>query len=112
MEGNQAHCPSGRYWRVKAGDTLHLIALRIGTTVAELERLNPGVDPNNLRIGEQLCLPAERVCPSGIYWEVAPGDTLYSIARFIGTTVDKLLELNPYINPRNLQVGQTICLPE
>lgn len=107
----QPPCPSGRYWRVKAGDTLYLIALRTGTTVAELLRLNPGVDPHNLQIGRLICLPPERICPSGVFWVVEPGDTLFLIARSTGTTVEKLLELNPGINPRNLQAGQTICLP-
>ncbi|WP_156275317.1 LysM peptidoglycan-binding domain-containing protein [Neomoorella glycerini] len=107
----QVPCPSGRYWRVEPGDTLYLIALRIGTTVDELLRLNPGVDPYNLQVGQVLCLPPEPPCPSGVYWEVAPGDTLYSIARATGTTVEKLLELNPHIDPYNLQVGQKICLP-
>ena len=111
MKVKQVPCPSGRYWPVKAGDTLHLIALRIGTSTAELERLNLGVDPHNLRIGQVLCLPPEQFCPSRIFWEVAPGDTLHSIARTVGTTVEKLLELNPYINLLNLQEGQAICLP-
>lgn len=111
MGQNQIPCPSGRYWRVEAGDTLYLIALRMGTTVAELERLNPGVNPYNLQIGQVLCLPAEQPCPSGIYWQVAAGDTLYSIARATGTTVARLLELNPHVDPNNLQIGQNICLP-
>lgn len=111
MGQNQAPCPSGRYWRVAAGDTLYLIALRVGTTVAELEQLNPGVDPFNLQVGQILCLPAERPCPSGVFWQVAAGDTLYNIARATGTTVDRLLELNPNIDPNNLQIGQNICLP-
>lgn len=51
-------------------------------------------------------------CPSGIYWRVSAGDTLYKIAKSVGTSVDKLLELNPGINPNNLQIGQNICLPE
>jgi len=110
MVSHQPPCPSGRYWRVQPGDTLYLIALRLGTTVEELKRLNPGVDPNNLQIGQLICLPEQR-CPSGVYWIVAPGDTLYRIAQAVGTSVEKLLELNPYIDPYNLQVGQTICLP-
>ncbi|MCL6448902.1 MAG: LysM domain-containing protein [Armatimonadetes bacterium] len=110
MRFNQPPCPSGRYWRVEAGDTFYLIALRTGTTIAELERLNPGVDPNNLQIGQLICLPAQ-VCPSGVYWIVAAGDTLSSIARATGTTVEKLLELNPHVDPQNLQIGQAICLP-
>ncbi|WP_066639522.1 LysM peptidoglycan-binding domain-containing protein [Desulfolucanica intricata] len=112
MDINQIPCPSGRYWRVKEGDTLYLIALQLGTTVTELRRLNPNVDPTNLRIGQQICLPVEQFCASKVFWEVAPGDTLYSIARATGTTVKKLLELNPNINTQNLQVGQAICLPE
>ena len=110
MSLNRPPCPSGRYWRVEAGDTFYLIALRTGTTIVELERLNPGVDPDDLQIGQLICLPAQ-ACPSGVYWIVAAGDTLYSIARAAGTTVEKLLELNPHVDPQNLQIGQTICLP-
>ncbi|MGB9904706.1 MAG: LysM peptidoglycan-binding domain-containing protein [Desulfotomaculales bacterium] len=110
MGENQPPCPSGRYWRVEAGDTFYLIALRTGTTVEELFRLNPGVDPDNLQIGQLVCLP-EQVCPSGVFWVVAAGDTLYSIARATGTTVEKLRELNPGVDPGNLQIGQVICLP-
>jgi len=108
----QAPCPSGRYWVVQAGDTLYQIALLTGTTLDRLIRLNSGIDPDNLQIGQQICLPPEPVCPSNIFWEVAPGDTLYSIARASGTTVEKLLELNPELDPLNLQVGQAVCLPE
>lgn len=105
-------CPSGRYWQVRAGDTLYSIARQLGTTLDELLRLNPGVDPSNLRIGQFLCLPEEfPPCPSGVYWVVAPGDTLYRIAQATGTTVDALLQANPGIDPLNLQVGQKICLP-
>jgi len=103
-------CPSGRYLRIAAGDTLYLIAQRLGTTVSELLRLNPGVNPFQLQVGQLLCLP-ERFCPSRVFWEVSPGDTLFTIARATGTTVEKLLELNPGINPLNLQAGQAICLP-
>ncbi len=110
MNTNQVPCPSGRFIRIEQGDTLYLIALRLGTTVSELLRLNPGVDPDNLQAGQFICLP-ERLCPSKVFWKVAPGDTLYEIARATGTTVEKLLELNPGVDPLNLQVGQPICLP-
>lgn len=111
MPTRQLSCPSGRYWPVKAGDTLYSIALRTATTVNELLTLNPGIDPANLQIGSLICLPPEHPCPSGIFWIVAAGDTLYKIAQANNTTVKRLLELNPNINPENLQIGQTICLP-
>ncbi|MDA8211869.1 MAG: LysM peptidoglycan-binding domain-containing protein [Clostridia bacterium] len=109
---NQGYCPSGRFWRVKAGDTLFKIASQVGTTIAELKRLNPSVNPYNLQIGQSLCLPPEKPpCASGIYWTVASGDSLYTIAKDSGTTVERLLELNPGIDPLNLQEGMNICLP-
>lgn len=104
-------CPSGRYWRVKSGETLYYIAQSTATTVNQLLQLNPNIDINNLRIGSLICLPPEQPCASGIFWEVAAGDTLYSIAKASNTTVEKLLELNPNINPNNLFIGQNICLP-
>lgn len=104
-------CPSDRFWTVQPGDTFYLIASFVGTTVAELKRLNPGSDPANLQTGQKICLPPERICPSGVFWEVAPGDTLYTIALATGTTLDQLLELNPYVDPLKLLPGQTICLP-
>lgn len=104
-------CPSGRYYRVKAGETLTSIAARVGVAREEIEELNPGVDWFNLQIGQLLCLPGERPCPSGLYWQVEPGDTLYKIALEVGTTVERLMELNPAIDPMNLQIGQILCLP-
>ncbi|SFG72549.1 LysM domain-containing protein [Desulfotomaculum arcticum] len=111
MASKQVPCVSGRYRSVKPGDTLYTIARETGTTLDILTRLNPGIDPLNLQVGQMICLP-EVACASGIYWIVAPGDTLHLIAQSIGTTVARLLELNPNIDPSNLQENQTICLPE
>ncbi|WP_366924274.1 LysM domain-containing protein [Metallumcola ferriviriculae] len=104
-------CPSNRFWEIRPGDTLFLIALQIGTTEEILQQLNPTVDPRNLHVGGTLCLPPTG-CPSGVFWVVAQGDTLFTIAQAIGTTVERLLELNPNIIPTNLQIGQAICLPD
>ena len=45
-------------------------------------------------------------------WVVAPGDTLYSIALDIGSTIDRLWSLNPGVDPQNLLPGQVLELPE
>jgi len=39
---------------VRSGDTLEAIAVRTGTTVAVLTRLNPGLDPELLRVGQRI----------------------------------------------------------
>lgn len=41
-------------------------------------------------------------------YTIQSGDTLASIALKTGTTVDRLLQLNPHVDPAALQVGQTI----
>ena len=43
-------------YEVKSGDTLISIAHRMGVTVAQIEQLNPEVDPQILVAGEQLKL--------------------------------------------------------
>ena len=42
---------------------------------------------------------------------IKENNTLYSIARNFGTTVDRIIVANPGINPNNLQVGNTITVP-
>jgi LysM repeat protein len=41
-------------WTVKPGDTLFSIATQFGTSVKELERLNPAIDPATLQVGQTL----------------------------------------------------------
>ena len=42
------------YYRVRRGDTLEAVAFRYDTSVEDLLALNPGIDPNSLRIGQRL----------------------------------------------------------
>jgi len=115
-------CASGIYWEVASGDTLYKIAQAINVDLAILLQANPDIDPENLNIGQNICIPegAELLpnlkqvpdCPNGIYWEIAPGDTLYKIAGQNNTTVRSIIAANPGINPYSLKVGQFICLPQ
>ncbi len=52
-------CITGRSYTVRGGDTFTSIADTLGITTYELAERNPGVDPNNLSIGQVLCIPAE-----------------------------------------------------
>lgn len=51
-------------------------------------------------------------CPTNIFLEVGPGDTLFKIAGEQNTTVEEILALNPRLDPENLIIGSFICLPE
>ncbi|SRR5712691_216187 len=45
---------AARYYTIQSGDTLGAIAIREHTTVAELLRLNPGIDPRTLHSGQRI----------------------------------------------------------
>jgi len=51
--------------------------------------------------------PARKSKPRGFY-VIKPGDTLGAVADRIGTSVDRLLELNPGVRPTSLRIGQRI----
>lgn len=51
-------CPPGTTaYTIKAGDTFYNLAIRFNTTVDAIIRANPNVNPNNLRIGQIICIP-------------------------------------------------------
>ncbi|MDR7871097.1 MAG: LysM peptidoglycan-binding domain-containing protein [Tissierellaceae bacterium] len=108
-------CPPGSFaYTIKQGDTLYQLAITYNTTVNAIIALNPGIDPNNLQIGQVICIPSSSTPPpcDGLYYVVRPGDTLYSIAMRYNVTVASLIAANPGIDPNNLQIGQLICIPK
>lgn len=48
--------PRRRFYRVRRGDTLELIAERFETDVERLLTLNPGIDPLGLTVGQRIRL--------------------------------------------------------
>lgn len=104
-------CPSGEFWLVKPGDSIYKIANATGRSIQSIIRANPGINPNNLKVGKRICLPALPPCSSGVFWTVEPGDSLFKIAKATGSSVNAIIKANPGINPQNLEVGQKLCIP-
>ncbi|MGE5599169.1 MAG: LysM peptidoglycan-binding domain-containing protein [Bacteroidota bacterium] len=105
-------CPPGSFpYLIQPGDTLFLLAQRFGTTVPAIVALNPGIDPNNLRIGQTVCLPEPVTCPGGTIYTVRPGDTYFLIATRFDVSFEALLAYNPGLDPYLLSVGQRLCIP-
>jgi len=109
-------CPRGTFaYTIRAGDTFFSLAQRFSTTVQAIQRANPGVDPNALRIGQIICIPRvappDRCPPGTMEYTIRAGDTFFSLARRFGTTVEAIQRANPGVDPDRLQIGQVICIP-
>lgn len=50
--------PGGQLYTIQSGDTFYKIAQRFRISLVNLLAANPGVDPNNLRIGQVIRIPA------------------------------------------------------
>ncbi|ADL13349.1 LysM peptidoglycan-binding domain-containing protein [Acetohalobium arabaticum] len=109
--------PSGvRYaeYIVQRGDTLFLIAQRYNTTIANLLRVNPGIeDPDDIQVGMRIKLPIILPQPPEDYFEytVRMGDTLFELARRFNTTVNELVFFNSISNPELIYPGRILIIP-
>lgn len=101
--------PDYFFYTVFAGDILYNIALKFGTTVDAIKRLN-GLTSDIIMIGQVLKIP--NVTNSGNYFNytVVAGDTLFALARRFGTTVQAIMQLNGLTNT-NLSIGQVLRIP-
>lgn len=104
---NENENTTGSTYKVVSGDSLYSIAQKFGTTVDELKSLN-NLSSNTLSIGQVLVLPS--TSPSVNYYTVQRGDSLYSIAKKFGTTVDKLKTANNLVN-NLISIGQELIIP-
>jgi LysM repeat protein len=108
---------------VRPGDTLSGIAARTGDTVMGIASRNGIVNPNIIYAGQPL-----KICPGGggsggyppyppskpgcrAYYIVKPGDTLYRISLYFGTTVYAISAANGLSNPNWIYAGQPLCIP-
>ncbi|NYI41235.1 lytic transglycosylase domain-containing protein [Demequina lutea] len=102
---------------VAKGDTLWAIATRFHTSVAALQLANGMANSTLIRIGEALAIPggaAASLAPSNTMaatYVVQLGDTLWSIAQKLGTSVAGLAQLNGVANPSLIRVNQPLTIP-
>ncbi|WP_158591720.1 LysM peptidoglycan-binding domain-containing protein [Oceanobacillus halophilus] len=98
------------YHTVSAGDTFYNIAsIYEDIDLRDLYVLNPNVNPFDLQIGSKVRVKYADF--GNEYYTIKEGDTLYSIAMMhADVSLLDLYNLNPGINPLNLQIGLEIRL--
>jgi peptidoglycan endopeptidase LytE len=118
--------PSGpSVYVIQEGDSLSSIAKKFNTSLEVLMALNPNINPDMIRVGEQVIIPAPNTelptttpVPADlakgtiIEYRVVTGDSLGAIAERFNSTVDEILKKNPEIKKADdIKAGQVIKVP-
>lgn len=118
--------PSGsstQYYTVRSGDVIGKIAQRYGVSVYQIRSWN-GLRSNTIRVGQRLKIYTKKSnvsssntstksskttykSASGTY-VVKSGDSLWLIAKRLGTSMERLKQLNPGVDLNRLKIGQTL----
>ena len=77
----------------------------------ETVRIRTTTRPNEIELRPLAPARQTETTPSAESYVIESGDTLETIAAERDTTVERLLELNPGIDPVSLRVGQRIRVP-
>jgi LysM repeat protein len=113
----------GAGYVVARGDTLSRIARRCRSSVPAIARASGVANPDLIRVGQRLLIPGQAAAaatapPPARQPRRAPGsyriqaaDTLYSLARWAGTSLPVLLAANPGIDPHKIEIGDAVSLP-
>ena len=102
---------SAATYTLKPGDTLGVVARRLGVSVDALAKANGIKDPNRVNAGRQLVIPGARPGPAPAQYTVRAGDTLGAIARKHKVSIAALAKANHIVNANRIKVGQVIAVP-
>jgi LysM repeat protein len=101
---------------VAAGETLGVIANQYEAAVSDIASANELSDPNLVRIGQKLKIPARSGDPDDdaangtSFHVVEAGETLASIAARYGVPVSQLAQANGITDPSRIYVGTRLAL--
>lgn len=109
---------------IQAEETKYSVSKKYGISIPELEELNPHIK-NVFEIGMQIRLNSNTVLPKAtvaqtpqefttkktMFYAVQQGETLFSISRKFGISVDEITKKNPTV-ANGLTVGMELILPE
>lgn len=115
-------------YQVRSGDSWYVLASRFDTPIDVLKRINNRTS-NTLRIGESLMIPASPAAVAAAQETgrspstqerasqranhvVQSGDTLWSLSRKHGVTVQTLAQANGITERSTLRVGQRLYIPQ
>ena len=101
---------------VKRGETVYSVAKMYNMPVEKIYAQNPS-SRNGIKAGESLLIrKADAVNTADnskhpVFYSVKSGDTLFSLARRFGVTVEALMKSNPGVDESNFRAGSTVKVP-
>ncbi|MCJ7738257.1 MAG: LysM peptidoglycan-binding domain-containing protein [Anaerolineae bacterium] len=108
----------GTLYTVVSGDTLYGISRRYGVTLQAIVTANGIVNPNLIRVGQQLTIPGGAAPPApapppsgGTVHTVQAGETLTRISLRYGVSVWTIVGANNIVNPNLIFPGQQLTIP-
>ncbi|MGB1251063.1 MAG: LysM peptidoglycan-binding domain-containing protein [Candidatus Promineifilaceae bacterium] len=112
-DNGSSEAPAATVYTVRAGDSLSQIAENAGLQLATLMRVNNITNPNQIKVGDELLIPASNADGANIEqaYVVQWGDTLGTIAQSFGVSMDALQSANGITNPNRIEIGQTLIIP-
>ncbi|SDD65820.1 LysM peptidoglycan-binding domain-containing M23 family metallopeptidase [Rhodospira trueperi] len=90
---------------VAPGDTVYSVSRRLGVPTRAIILANGLEPPFEVRPGQVLTLPAQRV------HTVAPDETLYALSRRYGPSVAAIANANGLAPPYVIRVGESLVIP-
>jgi LysM repeat protein len=98
-------------YQVGNGETIDIIAKKLGITVDELKRINGINDNITLMSGSYIIIPNNNMNQEYKKYIVKPGDNMYTIARENNIDLDSLLSLNGLNKNDYIYPNQEIIIP-
>lgn len=108
---SQTETPSTTSVEVKVGDTLTKISAETGVSVDSIADANGLANPDKIFAGQQLVLPGVAEQAPQASYTVRDGDTLFEIAKKLGTTTQDLASINGLNNPNLIFSNQVLKVP-
>lgn len=107
-------------YTIKKGDTFWDLEEKHGWKHGTLQKLNPGVVPEKLQIGQKIKIPktatkapaSKTSATKTKSYTIKKGDTFWDLEEKFGWPHGTLQKLNPTADPKKLQVGQKIKVPK
>ena len=115
--------PYLQYYFVKPGDNLDNLAYEWNTTIQNIVKINNIANPNFLFIGQKLQIPSNYIDKlnstnintnnrnHSLSYTTKMGDSLWSIAKKFGVSVENLLKVNDLRQQDFIYIGQELQIP-